>query len=311
MAVSKPDVLFRCCFSSSAGRLNSGKYSPRASEYPLRKKDLHLEFETHSRHWEATPTALVSTTTNFLRVIHLAFSKLCGGDEADQIEIIFIIPDLESSLPLHRAGDLARQLKWSKEQIRNYQYEYLFEWKVPESLVIHRITMSALLFRGFDLQRLCGHATLTDFPKMIEFRTLICHHWEDLGLFERGHKAGLAACSFGLHSLTGRLADDILSLTFCRNPFGLVEEGIEDALNFYASSISDGLMNHECELEDLSETAAFLDYEYAAEVREMMWDFGDEPGAIGDALISLEEQYRNHRAALEKRVTDIYLYIGY
>ena len=164
MAVSIPDVLFRCCSSSSAGRLHSGKYLQRASGAPLREWDLLSEFESHSRHWEPISTALVSSTTNFLRVIHLAFQKLCDGDGADQIEIVFIMPDSKASFALHCAKDLACQLGWPKEETENYQYEYLFEWKIPECIVIHRITMATLLRRGFNMRQLCGHTTFVDFP---------------------------------------------------------------------------------------------------------------------------------------------------
>jgi hypothetical protein len=221
------------------------------------------------------------------------------------------MPGLEAGIKLHCAEDFACQLEWSKEKSRHYRYEYLFEWRIPESLVVHRITMATLLRRGFSLHQLCGHTTFADFPKMCEFRTLIRYHWKDLCLFERGYKAGAAACLFGFHSLTGRLAAEILGLKGNQNPFGPVKEGIEDALETYASSIGDKLVDYEVGLGDLSEAAAFLDYEYATEAEEIMEDCLDQPGAIGHALILLEKRYRTHRAVLEKRLGDIYLDIGF
>jgi hypothetical protein len=221
------------------------------------------------------------------------------------------MPDLKASFALHCAKDLACQLGWPKEETENYQYEYLFEWKIPGCLVILRITMATLLRRGFNMRQLCGHTTFVDFPDMFESRTLIRDHWKSLCLFDKGFKAGLAGGSFGYHPLTGRLADDFLGLTCARNPFGPVKEGLEAALDSHASGIGDGLMEYKCELEDLSETAAFLDDEYAAKVEEMMWDLSDEPAAVEDALILLKEQHRKHQAMLEKRLADIHLCIGY
>jgi hypothetical protein len=55
-----------------------------------------------------------------------------------------------------------------------------------------------------------------------------------------------------------------------------VKDSSEDALESYASSVGDGLVGYEVELEDLSEAAASLDYEYATEAEEMMWDCLDQ-----------------------------------
>lgn len=135
----------------------------------LSNEDILLEFETHSQPWVQTPTALVSTTTNFLRIIHLALQKVWAGEDADQVEILLIAHDPKQSGPLHCAEDLGLQLRHTVENHRAFRYEYVFEWEIPASSVVHRIAMSTLARRGFDLHRLCGKSEFHHFPKMTEF----------------------------------------------------------------------------------------------------------------------------------------------
>lgn len=311
MTAAAPDLLFRCCSSTSVGRLDSGKFKLRANRITLRNEELLSEFCVHSRPWEATQTALVSTTINCLRVFHLAFNKLFEGEDADQIELVFIMPDLDASVKLHCAEDIASQLHWPEEHGRLYRREYLFEWHIPESVIVHRITMDTLLCRGFGLQRLCGRTTFEDFPKFLDFQNLIRSHWKGVCLFDRGYKAAAAACLFGHHSLTGRLADEMLGLTSNRYPYGRVREGIEDAFESYASSIGDGLMVYKVELEDLSQAVALLDHEHVIEVEKIQCRHRDQTDDVERVMIMLEKQHQSHRAALETRLADIHLDIGY
>lgn len=74
---------------------------------------------------------------------------------------------------------------------------------------------------------------------------------------------GTPACLFGIHLLTGRILDEILSLISYRDLFELVKEGIEDALDCHASCIGDGSETYGAELGDLSEAATILDHKYA------------------------------------------------
>lgn len=322
---SVPGLVFRCCSSASVGRLHSGKFSLHASGSPLEEQELSDEFESHSHLYGTTLTALVSTTTNFLRVLHLAYQKLWDGEAADQTELIFIVPDPKADARLHCARDLADQMvDWSEQERRLFTHEFVYEWQIPESAVAHRITMATLLRRGLNLEQLCGTVESEEFPGMIDFQDLIRANWGNLRLFGReckagtaaclfdiGYKAGMAACLFGFHSLTSRILDEILSLIAYRNPFGLVEDGIEDALSTYASCIVDGLEAYEAEFEDLSEAAAMLHHEYATDADEVILNYSDEPADVDHALVVLEKRYRDCRAALEMRVAEIYLHIGY
>ena len=228
--MATPDLMFRCCSDSSAGRLNSGKRNHSASEEPL-DLDLLKGFESHSHFWDqTTPTALVSTTTRLLRAIHTAFDKLHSGEPAERIEILFIKPPAASSA-LHSADDLARKLHWLAEKRKNYKDEYLFEWAIPECSVIHRVTMATLLRRGLSIQLLCGSQThFADFPRMREFRMVFRQYWGSLRVYERGFQAGRVACLFGRRELARRLADEVLMFAFAVVPCGRVGEGIAEAL---------------------------------------------------------------------------------
>jgi hypothetical protein len=317
MAKSSPDFLFRCCSSTSVGRLDSGKYLLYANQSPLRHSKLLLEFDFHSRPRDTTPTALVSTTTNFLRVLHLAIDKLWEGEDAASIEIVMITPGTEAGVRLHHAKELASQIGRPEGDIANYEYEYVFERQIPEHIVSHRITLATLARRGFTLYHLCGDTAYDEFPEMLDFQQSIRRHWRRFSLFDRGFKAATAACLFGYHNFTGRMVDEMLGLVSNFNPygrvkpFGLVEEGIRDALELYASTIGDNLMFNEADLADLSEDATTLDHEFVVEAEEIMREYCDEASIAQLHLAALETEHCSNHAALTSRLADIYLQIGY
>lgn len=145
---SVPGLLFRCCSSASVGRLHSGKFSLHARGSLLEEQEPVDEFEIHTviSMGLLQLLALVSTTTNSLRVLHIAYQKLWDGEAADQIELIFIVPDPEADARLHRARDLADQMvEWSEQKRRLFTHEFVYEWQIPESVVAHRTTVVTLL----------------------------------------------------------------------------------------------------------------------------------------------------------------------
>lgn len=244
-------------------------------------------------------------------MIHLAFDKLLDGEDADQIELVFVVPDGKAGIKPHCAEDLARQQDLPEDDCQLYKHVYIFARQILEDYVSHRITMSTLLRRGFCLKHLCGPATLEEFPRMLDFQTLIRNHWRGLCPFDKGYKAGMAACLFGFHSLTGNLLDEMLNLVFgFREAIGLVQEGTEHALDTFGPYIGDGLEAYESDLENLSEAAAMADYDYALEVEEIMGSSRQQPGC-SKALRVLEKKHQSHRAALEKRLVEINLPMGY
>ena len=100
-------VLLRTWSSTSAGELACGKLSHGWSAHNFTGQQLHGEFEQHRQREAKQPTALVSTTSNFLRALHFAYSKAYKGEDLDQITIAFIAIDSPSPAKIHNARDLA------------------------------------------------------------------------------------------------------------------------------------------------------------------------------------------------------------
>lgn len=282
-------------------------------ERKLSNEELLLEFDDHRKKWQASPTALVSTTTNFLRVIHLAFEQLHQRESADQIQILFIMPDDGGHAKLHSGKDLASQLCSLDVNPQHYQYEYLFEWQIPESSVLHEITMATLIRRGFTLRSLCGQTVFTSFPDMKAFQDLIRVYWEGVCLNEKGYHSGMAACHFGFNAVTSRLAEEFLDLFFASRGYGnyFIDMGVEDALYSCASSIGDGLAEFTIELSDLHEALAALNDAHIVEVGEMVDEYFDDSYQLGNALDVVKTLYQRRREGLEKRLAEVYLEIGY
>ncbi|KAK0303245.1 hypothetical protein LTR82_017625 [Friedmanniomyces endolithicus] len=294
-------------------RLQSGKYMIDIPKRNLSNEELLLEFEDHRKDWQKSPTALVSTTTNFLRFIHLAFKKLIQEKAADEIQIMFIVPNYDKHIQLYSGKDLASQLRSPDVDPLDYQYEYLFEWHIPESTIVHEITMATLVRRGFNLKYICGQTAFIKFPDMRDFGKLIREHWRGVCLYDQGYISGTATCWFGFNGLNGRLAEEFFGLLFRCRGYGnhSIQMGIEDALHSYASSIGDGLADFAIELSDLREAVAALDDAYIAEVGETECGCFDEPDQLGRALAAVQDVYQDRRNVLEGRLAETYLEVGY
>ena len=108
------------CFAanSSAGKLSSGKRLLGYHVNPLDPGALHAEFRNHRVRDAEEPTALISVSTNFLRVVHIAYLKLWSGEDADSIEFFFILPSAAEDALFHSAKSLAQKTGASKEDIK-------------------------------------------------------------------------------------------------------------------------------------------------------------------------------------------------
>ena len=95
-------MVFCCCSETSAGRLSSGKRLLGYHVNPLELGALRAEFRNHTLRDAEEPTALISVSTNLLRVVHIAYQKLRSGEEADSIEILFILPSAVDDALLQR-----------------------------------------------------------------------------------------------------------------------------------------------------------------------------------------------------------------
>lgn len=123
---------------------------------------------------------------------------------------------------------------------------------------------------------------------------------------------------FGLHALTGRMVHEVLRLMFYRpqkEPFGLVKNGMNDALETFVLSIREGLEFFEAELADLSDDATILDHDFVTRLEEIGWDCCGQVDAEANRayhpLAACEEEYLRHRERMERSLEEIYLQIGY
>lgn len=115
--------------------------------------------------------------------------------------------------------------------------------------------------------------------------------------------------------LTGRMVYEFLHLVIhsqVGEPFGLVRNGIGDALGDYTLSVGDNLEFHEADLADLSEAAAMLDHDFLTISEDSVLDQSSVQSIhSGHRLAVLENEYRRDRDGLMRRLKDLYLHIGY
>ena len=178
-AEDRPELLFRCCSCSSAGRLVSGKRALVSNNIELTATELFDAFRIHRNRWNKAPTPLVSTTSNFLRALHFCLHKEKMGDTADDIEIIFLALRARPETAVYRAASLARQIGQSEADSEKLQTEYLFVSQIPEECVVHRVTLSTWRRRGRSFDFLLG-GNPHPLPTLRGFRDLIVKHWKKL-----------------------------------------------------------------------------------------------------------------------------------
>jgi len=160
---------YRCYSQSSAGRFIYGKGPGQAR--PL-GDNLLPEFINHLTLQTTRPTALVSVSSRMVDTLRRAFNKLYkDGEDPSQIWIAFIfVPNAEKH-DYHHAEDLAKGLKMKEPSL--LQYEYVFEWEIPEEYFIHEVSVETLMQRGFNMSEFLvndkrGGVTL---PRISELKT--------------------------------------------------------------------------------------------------------------------------------------------
>ena len=277
---------------------------------------LHGEFEQH-RQWKLKqPTALVSTTSNFLRALHVAYSKAHKGEDLDQITIAFIAIDGPSPARIHNARDLAGK-STSDGELENHSNEYLFEWRIPDNCVIHTVTLGLVHRREFDLKP-CSPAE-SRFPNLSNLRTRIAERTAALAPFDRGYQYGLAACDFGIRAPVEELAKQMsrwaVKGKYSYLDWMVVDRGIKDAIE--ARVITIGVENHmefEGELLRLQAELDILEDCHLDNVAELVWELGrdQDSRSYWDALLSQQdERIQSHRQKIANLTEGIYIQIGY
>jgi hypothetical protein len=199
-------VLPRCWSPKSAGDLSSEKSQTGVREHSVTVGGLLQESQGYRNLYDRTPTAFVSTTSNFLRALHIAFQRIYNGKDARHIKIAFITSKTDAQTRIYSARDFAIRSGSSEEEADNFGDEYLFLWNVPDDNVIHVISIDFVIRRAFALPRVRTRKT---FPNLSDLRRASANHTDQLAPFERGYSCVSDACMSGLRVTVHRIASQM------------------------------------------------------------------------------------------------------
>lgn len=307
----RPPLIFRCCSSTSAGDLMSGKQLPDHPSRGLERAALQAEFERHLDLDNKESTALVSTTTNFLRVLQIAHQKQWEKEDAADIRIYFVLPRAATNSTFHAASTLAGEIGLSEEQVNNFKNEYVFEWEIPDGSVMHRVSLATVQRRGFELRD--SFTKIENFPNVSEFRQLVANMSTEMCLYDRASWCGIAACAFGFHAPLTELAHEIFRWTLRRgvryNP-DIRDAAIRDVLEMYTESIVDNLQEYDVDFEDLSWELADLHDCHVDNVGELVYAFSDEPVRLDELLRNEGDRYLQSKKTTLRAIDDLWVKIG-
>lgn len=316
MRPSGVEILFRSWSSTSAGGLTCGKLSHGWSAHELIGQRLHDEFEQHQQLLVEQPTALVSTTPNFLRVMHVAYSKAHKEEDLDAITIAFIAKDGPSPAKIHNARDLAAK-STSDEELKKYDNEYLFEWRIPEDNVIHTVTLGLVHRRGFNLKP-CSLAE-NYFPNLSDLRGRIAKRTAFLAPFDRGYQCGLAACDFGTRApvkeLARQMSEWAVKGRYSDFDWTVAHRGIQEAIESRVITIGvENRMDLEGELLRLQAELDVLEECYLDNVAKLVWELGHDQDSKSHweaLLFQQDERIQSHGHWIANLTEGIYIRIGY
>jgi hypothetical protein len=127
--------------------------------------------------------------------------------------VIIFVPDTDAtkkSTGHHHAKKLAQQAE-KMEDPNVFEYEYIFEWEVPEQYVEHRVSLQTLLDRGLDL---CDY--LDDTDHLPDLKTLRKEMTERLlnpsfSGYDIGRSLGRMARCFGARAPVYEIASQLLT----------------------------------------------------------------------------------------------------
>jgi len=192
--------------------------------------------------YSRTPTAFVSTTSNFVRALHIAYQKIYDGEDTQDIKIAFLTSRTDAQTRIYRAKNFAIESRSSEEGVRLFENEYIFLWKVPEDNVIHVVSMDIVIRRGFALPEIY---TSRPVPSLFDLREAIADQAYQLAAFERGYLCGSAACMFGIrapiHEIAFQMSRWARRGTYCRAGWELVDQAIREAIQDRTITVAEDL----------------------------------------------------------------------
>lgn len=200
---------------SSRRKLISGR---GPSGQPLSRAELLSDFCRHSNRHGQEATALVSVSCRIIDTVRRAFDKYYrDGEPAAEIWIVFIskptnITGEGGATHIHAAQELAEACD-GFEYPEIFKYEYLVEWAIPESLVVHSVSLQTLMDRGLnwyqgDLQHLSEYEPTVDLRARIAADIRRIEH--KYGYCDVGIYLGSFASLFGARAPINWVAHQLL-----------------------------------------------------------------------------------------------------
>jgi hypothetical protein len=242
MTTNIPSILFRCWSPKSAGDLSSGKSHNGVRQHKFTAAGLLQEFQEHRNLYNCTPTAFVSTTSNFLRALHSAIQRVHDGEDTRQIKIAFLTSRTDAQTKIYPARDFAIKSGSSEEEADNFVNKYLFLWNVPNDNVIHVVSTDFVIRREFSLPRI--HTGLP-FPSLSDLRRAFVDRRDRLAPLERGYSCASDACMFGLrapvHEIASQMSRWVRGRTYPAKSWRIVDQAIEEAIQDRMTTVTEDL----------------------------------------------------------------------
>lgn len=312
MSNNIPDVLYRCWSMESASDLKSSKVHHGVRPHHFTRAGLLQEFQQHSNLYSPTPTAFVSTTSNFLRALHIAYEKMWLGEDERDIMIAFFTTRADARSKIYPAQDFAIESGSSEEEVKNFENEYIFLWEVPDDNVIHIVSMDLVIRRGFALP---GTRTGQLFPSLSELRSAMKRYGDQLSPFERGYLCGTAACMFGIRAPVYDIAYDMSRWAragaYSAKGWKVVDKMSEEAILDQMITVAEDL-EEQGELDSLMSELRCLEDTHDEAVMEIGWELQDcHDVANLQALLTNEElKITDYRRKIADRVEAVYQCLG-
>ncbi|KAG9922342.1 hypothetical protein KCV05_g9144, partial [Aureobasidium melanogenum] len=313
MSNNIPDVLYRCWSTKSASDSRSGKVRRGVRPHDFTQAELLQEFQQHRNLYSRTPTAFVSTTSNFLRALHIAYKKMWLGEDKRGIMIAFFTNRPDAQTKIYPAQDFAIESGSSEEEVKNFENEYIFHWEVPDDNVIHIISMDLVIRRGFALP---GTRTGQLFPSLSELRSAMKDYGDQLSPFERGYLCGTAACMFGIRAPIYDIAYDMSRWAradaYNAKGWKIVDKMREEAIQDRIVTVAEDL-EEEGELEFLVSELSCLEDTHDEAIMEIGWELqnGHDVEDLQALLANEESKITGHRQKIAGRVEAVYQRLGF
>jgi hypothetical protein len=312
MSNNLPPVLYRCWSMESAGDLKSGKVHNGVRPHHFTRAGLLQEFQQHRNLYSSTPTAFVSTTSNFLRALHIAYKKMWLGEDERDIMIAFFTTRADARTKIYPAQDFVIESGSSEEEVKDFENEYIFLWEVPDDNVIHIVSMDLVIRRGFALPEIRpGHL----FPSLSELRSAMKDYGDQLSPFERGYLCGTAACMFGIRAPIYDIAYEMSRWAragaYDDGSWEVVDKISEEAILDRMITVAEDL-EEQGELELLMSELSCLEDTHDEAVMEIAWELqnGHDVRDLQALLTNEELKITNYRQKIAGRMEAVYQRLG-